>query len=856
MSFGPTCNNMHNLIGRPKTNQELKEFALALLIADSEDEVINILRSSGYWDNNACWRLYGDKEGNWSQAGNQQNFGEASLVEKIVNSVDSRLMLGCLKQDIDPESSEAPQSIRDAVAMFFEGRKAENDEAGVIINWPQTMRSIESQEITISATGGRPTQGRKTRKMCLTIADRGEGQSAKRLPKTILSLNAKNKQSVRFVQGKFNMGGSGALRFCGENGIQVVISRRSKALADKERGEDETVDKWAVTVVRREEPSNESGTVVHSEFTYLAPVGAEDSPRNGGVLSFASPTLPIIPSHDDAYHCEVEHGTAIKLFEYATNAGQSNILMPDGLLYALERLMPQIALPIKLHECRGYEGKKETSFETTLAGLVVRLEDGKGDNLEPGFPKTAPIKVANTNMTAKIYAFKEGKAKTYLSDEGVIFQINGQAHGYLPKSIFSRPRKVGLQRLKDSLLVLVDCSELSIRHREDLFMTSRDRLSDHVLRQDVEEEIMDWLKNEKSLARLQQERRERDIQNTLKEEKPLEEVLSKVMRASPSLKTMFLDGRRLSKPFAEGNTGNSGVGHGDSGGSTRNKQNGKYIGRRHPTYFRVKGVGGGQVYKKKCEIGRRCRIKFETDVENSYFDRATDNGTYELEIIDEEQFSTPNANFSLDDGDASLSMSLPHEAKVGDKIFVESRVDDPTLVEPFTNIIQLVVESKSERTGGKGRKKVKPGKGAGNEGIGIDLPKVVPVRSGDDNWKSHNFDSTTACHVISDSQDVNGKQEIVNTFYINLSNTFLLTEMKYSKVNPQLLEAKFKYGNVLLGLAILHDDDKKSRKENEYNENKLDVQTRIRVFTSAASPVLLPMIDQLSGLSGEELESL
>ena len=204
-----------SLGGPPVTDEQIKEFSLALLRADSEEEIISILKSAGYWDNEDVWRLYGDKEGNWSQAGNQQSFPEASLVEKVINSVDTRLMLECLLRDIDPISDAAPTSIRDAVAMFFENRKAENDEAGVIINWPRSQRLKESSAITIAATGGRPTRGKRTKKMCLTIADQGEGQSARRLPDTILSLNAKNKQRIRFVQGKFNMGGSGALRFCG-----------------------------------------------------------------------------------------------------------------------------------------------------------------------------------------------------------------------------------------------------------------------------------------------------------------------------------------------------------------------------------------------------------------------------------------------------------------------------------------------------------------------------------------------------------------------------------------------------------------------------------------------------------------
>ena len=46
------------------------------------------------------------------------------------------------------------------------------------------------------------------------IVDRGEGQSPRRMPNTILSINKTNKLKVPFVQGKFNMGGTGALSKC------------------------------------------------------------------------------------------------------------------------------------------------------------------------------------------------------------------------------------------------------------------------------------------------------------------------------------------------------------------------------------------------------------------------------------------------------------------------------------------------------------------------------------------------------------------------------------------------------------------------------------------------------------------
>src|SRR5438552_16567209 len=143
--------------------------------------------------------------------------------------------------------------------MFFGSRYAENEEAGTLRNWPSQKRIDRSRFITLAATGGRPTRGRRTANMCLTIADQGEGQSPLRLPTTILSLNAKNKQRIRFVQGKFNMGGSGALRCCGLSGMQRVVSRRAAALAQRERTDDPSVDKRALTDVRRDGTSDKRG---------------------------------------------------------------------------------------------------------------------------------------------------------------------------------------------------------------------------------------------------------------------------------------------------------------------------------------------------------------------------------------------------------------------------------------------------------------------------------------------------------------------------------------------------------------------------------------------------------------------
>ncbi len=825
------------------TDGEIKQLALNLLHANFEDDVIRILRAKGFWDNKRLWRLYGDKPGNFSQVGNQQSFPEAALVEKIINSVDARLMLECQRKGINPESGEAPQSIRDAVAMFFEERRSLSDEAGTLINWSEKKRGDESRNITIAATGDKPTRGKRTHSFCLTIADLGEGQSPNRLPETILSLNAKNKQTIRFVQGKFNMGGSGALRFCGEQGLQLVISRRHPELAERELGNDTSVGRWSVTVVRREEPSDVSGEPVHSEFTYLAPIGASDRPREGEVLSFESPDLPLMPQSNKPYAREISWGTAIKLYEFRTMIGQSNVLLRDGLLHSLDRLLPEIALPLRLHECREYGGLEGKSFDTPVTGLVVRLEQGRGDNLEPGFPDSAPIHAAGMKLTARIYVFKDNRASTYLKDEGVIFEINGQAHGSLPNTIFSKPKTVGLQRLKESLLVLVDCSTLTVRQREDLFMTSRDRLSRNAIRYALDSEIEQMLREHKGLRRLQQERREREVQSKLSDDRPLEEVLTKVLKSSPTLEALFLKGQRLSKPFPH-----RGSGVGNQGGGEKFQKD-EYKGRKHPTYFKVEGIAYGAVYKRNAELGRRCRIKFETDVENGYFDRPTDRGAFDLEIIENDgELDTPSYSLVLENGYAYLNMTLPDGVKVSDSFVLQAAVSDSTLVEPFVNLIRITVTERSERKSGQRKK-------AGGEALA--LPRIFQVKCGDEHWERYHFTEKTACHVISDPVEETDTYQ--HTFYVNIDNAALQTEMKYSKQDARLMRAKFIYGNILLGLALLHDTGEQARALNsgattdEPGTENPDPSDDVRRFTEAVAPMLLPMIDQLSGLSDSEL---
>src|SRR5204863_2538547 len=136
------------------TNESVKRICLALMRADTEEEVIRLLKEAGYWADQRVWRDYGDNENNFSTIGNQQSRPDAALVEKLINSVDHRLLNECLVRRIDPEGSSAPQSIIEAVASFFEdGKNANSSIAGRIRNWSNTKRTDVARGITFVATG-------------------------------------------------------------------------------------------------------------------------------------------------------------------------------------------------------------------------------------------------------------------------------------------------------------------------------------------------------------------------------------------------------------------------------------------------------------------------------------------------------------------------------------------------------------------------------------------------------------------------------------------------------------------------------------------------------------------------------
>ncbi len=824
------------------------QLALSLLHADSESDVIAILRKHDLWDDPKNWRLYGDRDGNYSVIGNQQSRPEAALVEKVVNSVDARLMKECLAKGIEPTSAEAPQSVRHAVATLIEGVEVVRETDGNVRFWPRDRQLEQSRYITLAVTGSKPRQEGGT---SITITDHGEGQTPTKMRDTFLSIDRENKLRIPFVQGKFNMGGTGALKFCGREGLQLIISRR---FPDVVRDVDGQEGAWGFTVVRRVRPVHGIGEVRNSVYRYLAPVGADESPTRGGVLRFSAPSIPALPDRNIPYTLPLRWGSVLKLYEYDMKGFGSHALMKGGLLGRLEIMLPGIALPVRIHECRAYQGEEARSFETTLVGLAARLEANRGQNLEEGFPTTASIRVAREDLTVEIYAFKSGRAEAYRSTEGIIFTINGQTHATLSKSFFAR-RNVRMGRLGESLLVVVDCSLLSVDAREDLFMNSRDRLSNGELRKAIEVELEDLIGRHHGLKDLRERRRASEIAEKLGDSKPLEDALGTIFRTSPSLNRLFLQGQRLSRPHRA-----------DTKGGTENGAvvGGGFVGKPHPTFFRFERAPDADSIHRSAEKGRRCRIKFETDVANDYFKRASVPGRYYVEVLEGPMEGIDvSHNLVLHDGVANWSISLPDEIDVGDELTVQCTVTDDTLIEPFVKIAAISVSPKAQRSSsGEGTRDRRrdtdsrtSGEGAAggkgkNKDAGIQLPKVHRVKENDPLWQEHGFDHFTGCKVVDDSDPLHPENGAELTFYVNTSNRSFETDLKSSREDPKVAEAKFVFANVLVGLGLLNDSRKGHQDTHGGTESSED---RVASTTKALAPFLLPMIDYLGSLGPDEI---
>lgn len=557
-----------------------------LVKAETDSEVSHIISKNEILNNPTNWLPYGGKENknNLGTINNQQQNPVAALIEKLLNSIDALLIKECHLKEIDPTSKNAPDTMAKAVESFFGVPNGDFSELMA------SKRRELAKNIVVLASG-------TADKPSISIFDRGEGQNYEDFKDTFLSLGKDNKVKIKFVQGKFNMGSTGVLRFCGDNHYQLILSKRQpKLLRDDQKND------WGFTIVRLKPDVNEEEK--HSWYEYCVNDDGEIFHFGTSDLNFFSELGPM------------NFGTFVKMYDYQLQPGtRSNITF--DLWRELNRLLYHPALPMLLYDFR-YERGHATSGKVLLGNKTRVLVDEKEKIEYSSIIKNVDFGEAGL-LNIEYAVFKADAMSTkdeFTSDkESILLTVNGQAHAALPRSFIKN--QVRLPYIAQSLLVQVDCTNIPTAVKDKIFMASRDRMADHSAAEKLQQILAVELRDDEGLQTINKLRHEKILSYNPKETKFMEEVISELIKGDKDLINLLgLTGkvRDITDP-----------------GPVRVLE---YQGKKFPTYFRLANGGG----IKKIPSNTYVRVKFETDAANDYFYRDKDPG----DLIFQPAISTSN----------------------------------------------------------------------------------------------------------------------------------------------------------------------------------------------------------------------
>jgi len=628
-----------------------------LLHAPQEEEVMKILDRYGLKVDPTKWAPYGDTESNYAIVENQQDHAVPALVEKITNGIDAILERRCLEEGIDPRSPEAPRSVTAAIEKFFPGHR----------NWDLLeKRREQAADLQIVADGPKNNTS-------LLIYDNGVGQHPKDFPHTFLSLVRGNKNDVHFVQGRYNMGGAGAIAFCGKHRFQLVASRRFDG-----------DDKIGFTLIRRHPLTAEEDFKRKStwyEYLFI----------NGRVPSFSTEKINV-----GLYGRHFDKGSLIKLYSYRLPAGVRSVISRD-LNLSLNEYLFEPALPfLTVDKKERYPNNK--ALVTQVAGLHRRLEEDE-ETIEARFSLDSETEEFGS-LGVRVYVFKARarnqrvkESKAYIQREyfknnmSVLFSVNGQVQGHYTSEFVTRALKLNL--LRDYVLIHVDCSKLKTEVRNELFMASRDRLK----RSETNDALRTHLRKllDDSELKVIAKRRRASLGADGADAAELVRNITKRMPMNPELTRLLKQTFEIpdDRPGEQQKAGTKPPkGSGKLGPSTKDKP--EFDPQRYPSIFNLQGGDGhdGEMTLFHLPKGGSRTIRFSTDVEDRYFDRTDDAGEMQVDVLrpggEGERSGTGEAGMGRHDrfldvvksspsnGQIRVTISAQDEVEIGDAIEVRA----------------------------------------------------------------------------------------------------------------------------------------------------------------------------------------
>jgi hypothetical protein len=748
-----------------------KELCMKLALADSEQEVSTIIKNHPILAKEEKWRRYGGKTNNIGTVTGQSPESVPSLIEKITNSIDALLIKECKVKGDNPKSPSSPQTMEEALEKYF----GLND--AVYADLKDSQRRNLASHIQVIAEGSADSPN-------IIIVDDGEGQDPQDFPNTFVSLDEENKRDIFFVQGKYNMGGTAVLPFCGQNRYQFILSRKGWPPDDK--------NKYGFTLVRRNRGSGEH--VKCSWYEYCVD-------QTGKIFEFNSSPLEL-----GLFDKKFESGAYIKLYNYYLR-NPSDVTL--DLWRELNRYLYKPALPILLYEKR-YERRYEKGRTPTKVMHGNRMRcflDGR-ENVENIFP--IKIESDGVKYPLEVVVFKRDVSiREFIRDMALSFTVNGQVQHSIDNRFISQELKKAY--LKGHISINVDCSGMPRILHEDIFMSSRSQMRDKAEYRNLVDNIIRELKDNEYLTKLDEDWRKEQIFGNPKDETFLKNLVGKLLKDDKEIeKLLGFDGGVIGKELTKVKK------------YIESKQE-KFTGKRYPTVFRFTNLQKGN-YKMLPQNGE-CKINIETDVENEYLIRPHDKGELKIKILRPRQGGSDGGGgnglyeniidvnvVGPNEGSIKLRVKPKEQLPVGTRVPIDIEMSSPdglhhliaevVIDKPHSNSTQKDVEKKKEYS----------------------LPRIIEVyreKKSDDYgcWTEYSWNELDICRL----QESSKEGTLIDSVAINMESQELDKFIRTKKLDGKKIEVAqrtYKISVYLISLVLFYEFHQKLKKTQETNEYK------------------------------------
>lgn len=649
------------------------------LHAESEDQVATIVDSTSS-SHELTWHPLDRRATNFNVVTNQAATGGKALTELCTNMVDAIILRCANEAAIDPLAPSAPRSVVHAVRDLVQLHGARS---GILaeVDDPKNLREYAESNLVIGITGETGSGARP----CFTFVDSGEGQHPENFENTFLSLSAGLKSKIPFVQGKYNMGSSGVLSFCGRRWYKLIVSRRY----DKS-------GRWGWTLVRRRPVEG--------------PPVAEYLKINSEIPTFDAKSLfPLrLASGKPDRKVERDSGTIVKLYSYNLGRPADFRRIPEALNEGLvSTILPFRLMDYRIQPRRGRQDRRAQGVdERTISGMEYQIRQAKG---------AVASKFSHRIHVAELQHPDLGKvdiSALLLPDplpiwitprynrSRVYHAVNGQVQHKQSRAFVNQ---CGLPGLKDRVVVLVDASGLKESAHNDIWKGDRETIRRTEIGNLYAREVKHAIRSSRTLSDLQRAIRQKELESYQK--KTQVDLFESIVATDVHIAQLLPGGELVQIPS-----------HRASGGIAKEK--GEYQGKYSPSYVK-------HTSRKLSErgidivVGERRRIRFETDAVNNWLTRPDNRGSITLEGSAGQELAVTSA---LQDGSVAVTVHLGADVDSGTILDGALTLKDSAMPIGVTESVRFRVVTQ--------RTKKKSGRRSGSQKHDSETPGDMVTRKG------------------------------------------------------------------------------------------------------------------------------